>query len=79
MALYEITQDCRIANKEYLKWDIVSNNEVGGYYPTIMKATEEGKVNKKEGVKEEVKENEVIEEVEGKVEEKPAKKQRKKK
>lgn len=76
MALYEITQDCRIANKEYLKWDIVSDNEVGGYYPTIMKATNgQWKVE----VKEEVKENEVIEEVKEKVVEKPAKKQRKKK
>jgi hypothetical protein len=29
MALYEITQDCRIANKEYQKGDIVSDKEVG--------------------------------------------------
>lgn len=71
MALYEITQDCRIANKEYQKWDVVSDMEVGGYYPTIMKATnwEPKKAEKVEKVEKEV------EEV---VEEKP-KKQRKKK
>lgn len=73
MALYEITQDCRIANKEYLKWDIVSDNEVGGYYPTIMKATDW--LPKKAEKKIEAPKEEEVEEVV----EKPAKKQRKKK
>ena len=39
MALYEITQDCRIANNEYQRWDIVSDSEVGGFYPTVMRIT----------------------------------------
>lgn len=78
MALYEITQDCRIANKDYLKWDVVSDTEVGGYYPTIMKATNWQP--KKEVKKEEKSEltdegNVKVDEVE----EKPAKKWRKKK
>lgn len=76
MALYEITQDCRIANKDYLKWDIVSDNEVGGYYPSIMKATN-GEPKKAEAPKVEAPKEEVVEE---EVEEKkPAKKQWKKK
>ena len=77
MALYEITQDCRIANTEYQKWDVVSDTEVGGYYPTVMKATN---VMPKKAVKEEVKseltEEEVVEE---KVEKKPTKKNWRKK
>lgn len=82
MALYEITQDCRIANIEYQKWDVVSDTEVGGFYPTVMKPTNSQP--KKEAVKEPVKEeetaNEEVEEKEEEVEEKkPAKKQRKKK
>jgi len=36
MALYQITTDCRIANKDYKKWEVVSNEEVGGYFPTVM-------------------------------------------
>lgn len=40
MALYEITQDCRIANKEYQKGDIVSDKEVGWYFTTVMKPTD---------------------------------------
>ena len=36
MALYQITKDCRIANKDYKKWEVVSNEEVGGYFPTVM-------------------------------------------
>lgn len=73
MALYEITQDCRIANNDYIKWDIVSDNEVGGFYPTVMKPTN-SEPKKYENVK--VEEPKVEEEVE---EKKPAKKQRKKK
>lgn len=79
MALYEITQDCRIANNEYLKWDVVSDNEVGGFYPTVMKPTKAGP---KKAVKEELKseltdeENVKVEKIE---EKKPAKKQWKKK
>jgi len=36
MALYKIKEDCRIANKNYSKWDVVSNEEVGWYFPTVM-------------------------------------------
>lgn len=35
MALYQITVDCRIANKDYKKWDVVSNSEVE-YFPSVM-------------------------------------------
>lgn len=85
MALYEITQDCRIANKDYVKGDVVSDNEVGGFFPTVMKPTNwtPAKVEKKvvEAKVEKPVETPVeSEEVEEKVEEKPvAKKQRKKK
>lgn len=34
--LYEITIDCRINNKDYKKWDIVSNAEVE-YFPSVMR------------------------------------------
>jgi hypothetical protein len=34
--VYEITTDCRIANKDYKKGDLVTVNEIGQYYPTIM-------------------------------------------
>lgn len=34
--IYEITQDCRIANVNYKKGDIVTVDEVGQYYPSIM-------------------------------------------
>jgi hypothetical protein len=37
MALYEITVDCRIANKDYKKGDVVSNEEVKEYFPSVMK------------------------------------------
>lgn len=73
MALYEITQDCRIANNEYQKWDVVSDTEVGGYYPSIMKLTNWQKPEKKEKViVDEVKE-EVVKE-----DKKPNKKRKKK-
>lgn len=73
MALYEITQDCRIANNEYQKWDVVSDTEVGGYYPSIMKLTNWQKPEKKEKVIV----NEVKEEV-VKEDKKPNKKRKKK-
>lgn len=81
MALYEITQDCRIANKDYVKGDVVSDNEVGGFYPTVMKPTNWTPVKVEKQVEETKVEKPVEkEEVEEKVEEKPvAKKQRKKK
>lgn len=81
MALYEITQDCRIANTEYQKWDVVSDTEVGGFYPTVMKPTkaEPKKAEVKAEEKTELTDEENVE-VEEKVEEKkPAKKQQKKK
>ena len=64
MALYEIKEDCRIANKNYIKWDVVSKEEVGWYFPTIMKPCEWNKeeVKKAEPIIEEVKEEEVVEE-----------------
>lgn len=34
--LYEIIMDCRIANKDYKKWDVVSGAEVE-YFPSVMK------------------------------------------
>lgn len=64
MALYEIKEDCRIANKNFSKWDIVSNEEVWWYFPTIMKPcewTKASKVEESKEVKEESKE-EVVEE-----------------
>lgn len=76
MALYEITQDCRIANNEYQKWDVVSDTEVGWFYPTVMKPTN---WQPKKVKKEEKPELTDEEKVEDKVEEKPAKKQRKRK
>lgn len=81
MALYEITQDCRIANVEYQKWDVVSDTEVGGFYPTVMKPT---KAMPKKAVKEEVKselteeENVEVEEVKEVEVKKPAKKWKRK-
>ena len=62
MALYEIKVDCRIANKNYCKGDVVSNEEVWGFFPTVMKAIDwkkevvEEVVEKKEEVVEEAKE-----------------------
>lgn len=77
MALYEITQDCRIANKEYKKWEVVSDIEVGWFYPTVMKAT---KSETKKEVKEEVKAELTKEDEDAEIEEdkKPAKKRKKK-
>lgn len=77
MALYEITQDCRIANKEYQKWDVVSDTEVGWFYPTVMAPTNWQP--KKEVKKEEKAELTENEDVKVEEEEKPTKKQRKKK
>ena len=34
--LYEIIIDCRIANKDYKKWDVVSGAEVE-YFPSVMR------------------------------------------
>lgn len=34
--LYEITQDCRIANKDYEKGQLVSKEEVGGVFFSVM-------------------------------------------
>lgn len=43
--IYQIKQDCRIANIDYKKGDLVTVEEVGQYYPTIMQPVEV--VNKK--------------------------------
>ena len=34
--IYEITVDCRIANKDYKKWDMVYHEEVWEYFPSVM-------------------------------------------
>lgn len=76
MALYEIKEDCRIANKNYSKGDIVSNEEVWWYFPTIMNpidSKEEVKPVKVEAPIEDEKEEEVVEE------KKPTKKRQSKK
>lgn len=68
MALYEITVDCRIANKDYKKGDVVSNEEVKEYFPSVMKpVTWEQKPLKKvvEAPKSDSKEEEKGEEVKG--------------
>ena len=78
MALYEITQDCRIANVEYQKWDVVSDTEVGWFYPTVMTPTNWQPKNVKKEEKPELTDEENVK-VEDEVEEKPAKKQRKRK
>lgn len=65
MALYEITTDCRIANKDYKKWDIVSHEEVWEYFPSVMNPidTIPAKKEPKEAPKtKEQKEEEVVEE-----------------
>ena len=49
--LYEITQDCRIANKEYKKGDIVTVAEVGQYFTTVMKPIYDAAKATKEPVK----------------------------
>ena len=38
--IYQIKQDCRIANKDYKKGELVTVEEVGQYYPTIMQPVE---------------------------------------
>lgn len=57
MALYEITQDCRIANNNFSKGDVVSSEETNWYHPTVMKPVNPAQITEeKEEVKEEVKE-----------------------
>lgn len=41
--IYEITTDCRIANKDYKKWDIVSHDEIWEYFPSVMSPIESSK------------------------------------
>lgn len=38
--LYEITKDCRIANRDFKKGDVVSLEEVGNYYTSVMKPSD---------------------------------------
>lgn len=85
--IYEITTDCRIANKDYKKWDIVSHDEIWEYFPSVMSPIESSKKPVKaeapkakepkveEPEVEEVKEEEAEEEIEVK----PTKKSWKKK
>lgn len=80
MALYEIKEDCRIANKNFSKWDIVSNEEVWWYFPTIMKPCEWTKASKVETPDNDEEPKEVKEESkEEVVEEKKSKKRQSKK
>lgn len=91
--LYEIIMDCRIANKDYKKWDVVSGAEVE-YFPSVMRPftwetkpapapkVEEKKLEKVEDSKPEEPEDEEVEDeekVEEKKEVKTSKKRSKKK
>lgn len=80
MALYEITVDCRIANKDYQKWDIVASEEVE-YFPSVMAPINWKAPTKAEPIEEVEEVKEEAEEVEEPEEEvkKPAKKRSKKK
>lgn len=49
--LYEITIDCRIANKEYKKGDLVTIAEVWQYFTTVMKPLRDAPKAVKEPVK----------------------------
>lgn len=67
--LYEITIDCRIANKEYKKGDLVTIDEVGQYFTTVMKPLRDAPKGEKkpvaiEPVKEDAEEVKGVEEVE---------------
>lgn len=78
--IYEITVDCRIANKDYKKWDIVSHEEVWEYFPSVMSPIDASKKPvKAEPVKAEPKEEAEDEEAEEEIEVKPTKKSWKKK
>lgn len=88
--IYEITVDCRIANKDYKKWDIVSHEEVWEYFPSVMSPIEASKKSAKAPKVEEPKEEAVeeaveetaeapVEEAEEEIEAKPTKKSWKKK
>lgn len=39
--MYEITQDCRIGNQDYTQGQIVSKEEVWGWFPSVMKEAPE--------------------------------------
>ena len=91
--LYEITTDCRIANKEYKKGDVVTIAEVGQYFTTVMKPIHDApkakepvkgekkpEINDTTDVKEEVKEDVVeVEEAKEEPKETPKKTSKKKK
>ena len=51
--IYEITKDCRINWKQFKKGTTVSEKEIWGYFPTVMKPTNK-KENKSESPKEEI-------------------------
>lgn len=69
--IYEITKDCRINGQQFKKGTTVSEKEIGGYFPTVMKPTNK-KENKSESPKEEIIEEktEVVSEGESEKEEK---------
>ena len=67
--LYEIIMDCRIANKDYRKGDVVSRDDVE-YFPSVMRPFSWKATPKAEAPKvEEPKVEEVVEETEEKEEE----------
>lgn len=74
MALYEIKEDCRIANKNYSKWDIVSSEEVWWYFTNVMKP-----IDSKKEVEAEKVETPIEDDKEEVAEEKKAKKRQSKK
>ena len=83
--IYEITTDCRIANKDYKKWDIVSHDEIWEYFPSVMSPINSSKkpvkaeAPKAEEPKVEEPEEVKGEEAEEEIEVKPTKKSWKKK
>lgn len=60
--IYEITTDCRIANKDYKKWDIVSHDEIWEYFPSVMSPIDPNKSPRIDEPKAEEKKPETIKE-----------------
>ena len=75
--LYEITTDCRIDNKDYMKWDVVSSDEIKEFFPSVMRKTDwvpsKSPRVEKEVVEESVPESEELPNEEEVEEKKPAK------
>lgn len=74
--IYEITKNCRIANIDYKKGDVVTDKQTWGFYPTVMKVTnatiekkEEKSETKKEVTENNEEKSEVISETETEIKE----------